>query len=93
MAQTLGLRQIDQQMVGVVGATVPAAIYMGVLEVPALNFRQMTRLFALKVKRPTHEVILGRSFLANFIVTFDGPRGIFFFAEPHDILAPPHIDE
>lgn len=84
IAQQLGLRQIDQQDVGIVGATVPAAIYSGVLAVPDLSFSDRLPLYALKVRRPTHEVLLGRSFLRSFIVTFNGPLGTFHFASPSD---------
>ena len=93
LAEQLGLRRIDQQDVGVVGGTVPATIYLGVLEIPALGFRQLMPLYALRVRRPTHEVLLGRSFLQHFIVTFDGPNGTFHFATPGDALRPHNFDE
>jgi len=82
VAVALGLDEIDQQTVGVVGASVPATVYMGILEIPELGFSEIMPLFALKVRRPTHDVLLGRSLLEHFIVTFDGPSGLFHFSRP-----------
>ncbi len=39
-------------------------------------------LYAVPMKQASHSVILGRSFLKNFIVTYDGPRGVFHFFTP-----------
>ena len=93
VAQELNLKQVDQQNVGVVGATIPATVHMGVLEIPELNFSEIMPLYALKVRRPTHDVLLGRSFLKNFIVTFDGPTGLFHFSKPVMSYDFPEFDE
>lgn len=82
MAQDLRLRQIDQQTVATPGGSLLAAVYLGVLEVPALDFRKPMPLFALKVARASYNVILGRSFLSDYIITFDGPSGMFHFDTP-----------
>ena len=84
LAISLGLREIDQRNVGVVGGSVMAKIYLGRLIVPDVGFDRMCPLYALKVRHPTHEVLLGRSFLENYIVTFDGPAGMFTFAGRED---------
>lgn len=64
-------------------------MFLGVLEVPALSFKKLMPLYALKVGRASYNVILGRSFLADYIVTFDGPNGCFHFSNP----AAPHEPE
>ena len=82
LADALGLPVIDQAEVGVVGGRVPASIRVGRLEVPDVGFSHAVRLFALRMRRATHDVILGRAFLQRYIVTFDGPRGTMLFSEP-----------
>ena len=82
LAEQLALPEIDVKNVGIVGATVPASVRLGVLEVPSLGFTEIMPLYAFKVRHSTHEVILGRSFLRRYIVTFDGPQGIMIFNEP-----------
>ena len=82
LAEQLGLPEIDVQNVGIVGATVPASVRLGLIEIPRLGFREIMPLYAFKVRHSTHEVILGRSFLRNYIVTFDGPQGMMIFSEP-----------
>jgi len=84
LAERLGLKIIHQTTVGVVGSKVPAAIYMGRLVIPSVGFDRVMPLYALKVRHPTHEVLLGRSFLQNYVVTFNGPAGMFHFSGPDD---------
>ncbi len=93
IAEALDLRRVDQQLVGVVGASVVASIHIGIVEIPELGFSEVMPLFALKVRRPTHDVLLGRSLLQNFIVTFDGPSGLFHFARPNFGYDLPEFDE
>ena len=50
-------------------------------------------LYALKVGRASYNVILGRSFLADYIVTFDGPNRFFHFALPADLRSDDSFDE
>ncbi len=84
IALQLGLREIDQATVGVVGGSTMAKIYLGRLIVPDVGFDRVCPLYALKVRHATHEVLLGRSFLENYVVTFDGPAGTFTFAARAD---------
>jgi predicted aspartyl protease len=87
IADQLDLPQVDEDVLGVVGGgTVPTKIYAGYLVVPALDFREITQLHAVNMRNGNHNVLLGRSFLSHFIVTFDGPEGMFHFARP---IAPP----
>lgn len=39
------------------------------------------------------KMLLGRSFLSNYIVTFDGPNGTFHFFDPRIGLSGPVDDE
>lgn len=93
IAHALRLREVDQCTIVVVGSSIPAAIFMGELEVPALGYRRTIPMIASKVGRINYNVLLGRSFLSDYIVTFDGPAGYFHFATPQQsLLAPPDED-
>ncbi|MGH7025485.1 MAG: retropepsin-like aspartic protease [Caulobacteraceae bacterium] len=93
LAHELKLRQIDQQTVATPGGTLLAAVFLGLLEVPDLGYRKLMPLYALRVARSSYSVILGRSFLADYIVTFDGPNGCFHFALPQDVRSGEAHDE
>ena len=93
LAERLGLKVIDQTMVGVVGYTTPAKIYLGRLVIPQLGFDRKMRLYALKVRHATHEILLGRSFLQNYVVTFDGPAGMYTFSRPQDFQTHSTIED
>lgn len=83
MAVELGLERTGQENVGVAGGgMVVSEIYAGILEVPQLQFSEIVPLYTLRMRHASHEVLLGRSFLRNFIVTFDGPEGMFHFYRP-----------
>ncbi len=71
---------MDQTSVGVVGGSTLATVYLGRVIIPEIDFDQVMPVYALKVRHPTHEVLIGRSLLQNYIVTFDGPSGTFHFA-------------
>lgn len=93
IAQTLNLRQIDQTTLQVVGGTVSAPVYLAELEVPSLNYKKLIEVVAAKVGHASYQALLGRSFLSEFIVTFDGPRGFFVFARPTPELHAPDFDD
>jgi predicted aspartyl protease len=83
IADQLNLVSVDEDDMGVVGGgTIRANIYMGYLSVESLGFRELMRLYAVPMKQPGHSVLLGRSFLKHFIVTFNGPEGMFHFSTP-----------
>lgn len=63
-----------------------ASVRMGRLEVPQLGFSEIMPLYAFRMRHPTHEAILGRSFLQNYIVTFHGPQGVMTFANPSGVM-------
>lgn len=76
IALQLGLKAIDQSFVGIVGSSTLATIYLGRLLIPEIQFDRIMPLYALKVRQPTHDVLVGRSVLQNYLVTFDGPAGM-----------------
>lgn len=91
MAVELGLSSTGKESVGVAGGgSLMSDVYAGILEVPQLNFSEMVPFYTLRMRHPTHDVLLGRSFLQNFIVTFDGPQGIFHFYSPRHYEYPEH---
>lgn len=81
LALELGLRAVDQVNVGVVGGSAMATVYLGRVVIPEIDFDQVMPVYAMKVRHATHEVLVGRSLLQNYIVTFDGPAGTFHFAK------------
>jgi predicted aspartyl protease len=84
IADKLGLRLVNEDTVGLVGGVrANAKIYMGYIKVPILGFQEIMPLYAVPMKYESHNVLLGRSFLRHFIVTFNGPSGMFHFATPH----------
>ncbi len=80
IAEQLALEQTDKRSVHAVGGMVETSVFAGLLEVPQLNYRQVIEMFAPRHASASHAVLLGRSFLQDFIVTFNGPDGTFQFA-------------
>lgn len=92
-ADRLGLQPIDRTFIGGVGGAVEAMVFAGILEVPSLQFKRVVRMFSPLGVSLSSKVLLGRSFLENFIMTYDGPKGIFHFYNPHAGLSGPVDDE
>lgn len=82
IADRLGLEEVDQQFVGTASGGVPARVFVGKVAVPELGFAETMRLYALNAQRFTHDVLLGRSFMRRFIITFDGPAQVVQFSTP-----------
>lgn len=81
-ARELGLKAVDIRQIGVVGGMVETVVFAGLLEVPELNFSRVMRMYAPRQSAPSSLMLLGRSFLAHFIMTYDGPNGTFHFFNP-----------
>lgn len=74
----LGLTPIDRKRMQVADGTwVEAAGFMAQLRVPGLRFDQWVKVFGVKMKYPSTRVLLGRTFLAGYHVTYDGPAQRF----------------
>ncbi len=80
IAHALSLRQIDSQTIGTVGGPVHAAVYLAIVHVPVLNYREPMRVYAPKLERAAYSALLGRTFLAEFLMTYDGEEGVCHFA-------------
>jgi hypothetical protein len=86
-AKLLGLQAVNMTNVGVVGASIPATVYAGFLEVPELHFSRVMEMYAPNGAAPSSLVLLGRSFLNHFIMNYNGPDGTFtFYGPPEQII-------
>ncbi|MFT3729055.1 MAG: retropepsin-like aspartic protease [Terricaulis sp.] len=74
VAVALRLKHIDNGEIDTVGQRVGCLIYSGILEIEELRFKERLNLWAPNVRRMSYQIVLGREFLKNFVVTFDGPK-------------------
>ncbi len=80
VAIRLGLTAVNRKPMEVAdGTLVEATIYMAEMKIPGLGFSDWVEVFALPMTRPSQRVLLGRSFLKNYIVTYNGPEGLFHY--------------
>jgi len=86
-AEKLQLLPVDTASLGGIGGRVEAKIFAGMLEVPNLQFKQIVRMFSPVGAVLPSKVILGRSFLRNYIMTYHGPDGTFVFYGPQEQIA------
>ena len=93
-AKTLGLRARNKGTAELAsGEHVTATIYHGILEAPQLGVQLVTELYAFEEPLSSPRILIGRSFLRHFLVTFDGPSGIVTFARPTGHYSDPVDDE
>jgi hypothetical protein len=94
LALQAGLKAVDMQPVQVPGGvTIEATVFAGVLAIPVLGFKETTRFYAAAHKQASHDVLLGRSLLSKFVITFDGPAGRFHFYKPFNFPGPASDDD
>ena len=97
----LGLRARDRRTAEIAsGEKLVATVYNGVIVVPALQVSLITEFYSFeeqqsqeKVVTPPSRILIGRSFLRNFLVTFDGSSGIVTFGKPSGHYSLPVDDE
>ena len=77
-SRQLKLPAVDSKSISVVGGKVEAIVCSGIIEVPELGFRKMMPIYAVSGTFSA-PVLLGRSFLSHFQMTYDGPTGTFSF--------------
>jgi predicted aspartyl protease len=58
-----------------------SAIYSARMCIPALGFDDLVQVYAVDMDFPSIRVLLGRSFLRDYIVNYDGPKELFEFHE------------
>lgn len=75
------------------GLSFNATVYVGTLEVPVLGYKERVKLYASTHRQVSHDILLGRSFLRNYIVTFNGPEGMFYFSQPFRFPGPAPDDD
>ncbi len=63
------------------GRIATSSIYGARMAIPALGFDDFVQVYAVEMEFPSTRVLLGRSFLRNYIVNYDGPRERFEFHE------------
>lgn len=58
--------------------------FMARLVIPGLHFDEWFKVFGVKMKNPSSRVLLGRTFLSRYHVTYNGPQELFhwFHAGP-----------
>lgn len=91
IAHALALRQIDQTSILTAGGAIEVSVFNGLFEVPLIGFSRMMRLFAPKIDRINYNVLIGRSLLRDYLVTFDGPADLCTIAPPP--LVHGHVDD
>lgn len=87
MAVELALTAINiKTMVVADGSDVQATVYMAEMSVPELDFCDWVEVHGLPMKRATSRVLIGRSFLSRYHVTYNGPEDRFHYARPPSVL-------
>ena len=77
LALKLTLPLVDRQWISGVGGKHQVSMYMAQVHVPQLNFTQFGQFagVALAAGGQHHQVLLGRTFLRDLIMIYDGIRG------------------
>jgi predicted aspartyl protease len=85
VANRLGLVAINRQAMQVAdGSEIIASIYMAEMSIAGLGFKEWVEVYALPMARPSARVLLGRSFLKNYLVTYNGREDLFHFYPADD---------
>ena len=56
-----------------------STIYTARMSIPALGFDDYVQVYAVDMERSSRRILLGRSFLKDYIVNYDGPKELFEF--------------
>ncbi|MEJ0066279.1 MAG: retropepsin-like aspartic protease [Caulobacteraceae bacterium] len=82
IVKRLGLIASDRRQVQMAdGRLTVSSVYSVRMRVPALGFDDYVQVFGIEMDYASRRVLLGRSFLRNYIVNYDGPRERFEFHE------------
>lgn len=77
LAKKLGLPIIDKQPCAGAGGTTTLEVYMAMIEIPSIRFRQYGRFMGVHLAAggQQHAVLLGRTLLQDMVMIYDGERG------------------
>lgn len=78
------VRSGEDKLVGV-GGEVDANVYHVIVDVPSLGHRQPMALFSPLDDPIPSMVLLGRDFLADYVLVYEGPEECFSFSEQANI--------
>lgn len=82
VVKNLGLVASDKKPVQMADGRVEiSTVYTARMSIEALGFNDYVQVNAINMERPSLRVLLGRSFLKDYIVNYDGPREQFQFHE------------
>ncbi len=94
IARRLGLRPIRNTVAILASGEQRAAIsYMGVLEIPAIGYRDEIEMTAMTDGGDSNHILLGRNFLREFLVTIDCANDVVHYQRVGDRYSPPVDDE
>jgi predicted aspartyl protease len=80
MARRLDLLRTGATSMGVPGSTVMGIAFDAHVDLPDVPFSIVMRVHAPKGGDPYTPILLGRSFLKHFHLTYDGPNDVFTLA-------------
>lgn len=82
IAKRLGLIASNRKPVQMAdGRVVVSAIYAVRMTVPVLDYDDIVQVCGVEMELPSARVLIGRSFLKDYIVNYDGPKELFEFHE------------
>ena len=82
-ARALGLNSTGHVRIAGVGGLFDTEMYAAHVYIPALDFLIVGRFMGVSLHgEEGHAVLLGRAFLRNFTMTYDGPSGSVILATP-----------
>jgi len=78
LAQRLGLTVIDQTKCSGVGGVTTHNVYLAYIDMPVIRFGQFGRFTGVHLVSggQAHQVLLGRTFLQNVVMIYDGVQGV-----------------
>ena len=94
VAKRLGLRPIRNTVAILASGEQRAAIsYMGVLEIPAIGYRDEIEMTAMSDGGESSHILLGKNFLREFLVTIDCANDVVHYQRATHSYSPPIDDE
>ena len=96
-ALQLNLTLLDRKFMQMAdGSETRATVHSARLIIPELEVNERADVYAVLMDRPSNRILLGRSFLQRFFVTYEGPTETFKFyaaSQPTAFDSPEEHDE